>query len=59
VQAHQTLVGILLQWGEDEPAVDRCNGSHKFACFKLPLGEPVEDLIDAQVVACWSRASKL
>src|SRR5947209_1694393 len=38
-----------MQWGEDEPAVDRFNGGLKLSCFELHLGEAVEDLIDTQV----------
>src|SRR5436190_17074892 len=49
MQAHQPPVGLLMQWGEDEPAIDRFNGRHKLSCFELELGEPVEDLVDAQV----------
>src|SRR5207253_8737675 len=49
VQAHQAPVGVLMQWGEDEPAVDRFNGSLKLSCFELHLGEAVEDLTRAQV----------
>src|SRR2546430_7198995 len=49
MQAHQTPVGLLMQWGEDEPAIDRCNGHLKLSCFELEPGEPVEDLVDTQV----------
>src|SRR5258706_12392626 len=49
VQAHQTPVGILVQRGEDEPAVDRFNGGLKLSCFELHLGEAVEDLTRAQM----------
>ena len=49
VQAHQTPVGILMQWGEDEPAVDRFKSRRQLSCFELQLGEPVEDLTRAQV----------
>src|SRR5947209_20617797 len=42
-------VSVLVQRGEDEPAVDRLNGSLKLSCFELHLGEPVEDLTRAQV----------
>jgi hypothetical protein len=49
VQAHQTPVGILVQRGEDEPAVDRFHGRLKLFRFELQLGEPVEDLTHAQV----------
>src|SRR5579885_1363069 len=35
VQAHQTLVGILMQWGEDEAAPDRFNSSLKLSCLEL------------------------
>src|SRR5689334_13881150 len=38
-----------MQWGEDEPAVDRFNGGLKLSCFELHLGEAVEDLTRAQV----------
>ena len=38
-----------MQWGEDEPALDRCNGGCKFSRFKLQMREPFKDLIDAQV----------
>src|SRR2546430_13674441 len=49
VQTHQTPVGVLVQRGEDEPAVDRFNGGLKLSCFELYLGEVVEDLTRAQV----------
>src|SRR6266851_5679615 len=49
VQAHQTPVSIFMEWGEDEPAMDRFNGSLKLSCFELHLGEAVEDLTRAQV----------
>src|SRR5207237_7820499 len=49
VQAHQTPVSVLVQWGEDEPAVDRFNGGLKLSCLELHLGKAVEDLTRAQV----------
>src|SRR3989440_7214758 len=49
VQTHQTPVGVLVQRGEDEPAVDRFNGGLKLSCFELQVGEAVEDLTRAQV----------
>src|SRR6266568_187480 len=49
VQTHQTPVGVLVQRGEDEPAVDRFNGGLKLSCFELQLGEAVVDLTRAQV----------
>ena len=48
-QTHQTPIGILMQWGEDEPAVDRFNGGLKLSCLELHLGKAVEDLTRAQV----------
>jgi starvation-inducible DNA-binding protein len=51
VQAHQTLVGILLQGIEDEPALDRGNGGGQLSCLEVQVGEAVEDLAGAQVPA--------
>ncbi len=56
LQAHQPLVGVLMQRVEGEPAVDRCHGRLKLSRFKLEEREPVEDLIDVQVPVCALRA---